>query len=484
MNSRRRAEGGSAIALVLVIVIMLAGLAAALATVSFASNTASGGLQSGLQARYAAAAGIEWAKVFIIQSTYDQNGNTWLRSNSFPVPPTGAMLPLPNQTPLFNSSLGGSRVEVWVYNLDASGQNNNYRIVSRGTSNGVVRLLAQDIRARDTFARWTTFVDAENLHYVGNPTVKGKVHSNQNIDFHGGAGTFEDEVTSRYDFWGEGTTKFKGKTKRYADSIKMPTDNDIAARRSKASGVYDIHEGPGSYSDLGTGVSAKLEFKGNTVTIEATGSLGTKTYVDQPLPPDGVIYVQGDVQSVKGRMQGNVTVATTGKINITGPILYEDVNGNAAMTLYKDGVEQTRVTDINNNYIYNTGSDAWNATGTPKYTYDTNPNYSVPKNATPALGLMAGGAIEITDAAPYNIELHAALFSLNDRWFADTSKAKGNFRFVGAAASKKGGWRSDGTMGYSLSGEYVYDSNLMNNPPAEWLKVDQTFWGPRWEMTR
>jgi hypothetical protein len=172
-------------------------------------------------------------------------------------------------------------------------------------------------------------------------------------------------------------------------------------------------------------------------------------------------------------MRGQTTIATMNEVKISGNLVYEDAQGDPAYLLTKDGVPVPGNTTP--------PGVAWTAAA--GYDYVTNPAYN--PATPPVAGLMAGKKIEVSDTAPYNLELHGAMFSLDQNWSVDvTSNVKGNLRFLGAMATKNPGWRANGSDGYSLSGAYFYDPNLATNPPPQWLVVSQPFWGPRWKMSK
>jgi hypothetical protein len=468
--------------------ILATGIAAGLATISFASNKISASSHMALQASYAAEGAIDQVKAWILSTPYDSVGHVWMMANSLPGPvvdPEDATLPLAGDSPVdwdaspsvvkdrisVGSGATSINVKVWLYSWDLS--HARYRVIAQSTVGGITTTLAQDILARDTFARWVSFQGEGNVNIKGGTIIRGKVHGNREIFVFGGGATFTDDVSCQYGFYYQdgandaNTTFLAGKIGN-ADPIVMPSVGEITNRRTQASGNYDVH-------DNISPVDAEIEFLGDQVRIKAiyrnTGIVKSDTLND--LPTNGVIYVQGDVRSVKGRVRGSTTIATTNEIKITGNLVYEDTQGNPAYLLTKAGepVPGNNTPD----------GVAWTAAA--GYDYIPNPEYR--PTTPPIVGLMAGKKIEVTDAAPYNMELHAAIFSLDENWSVDTtSNVKGNFRFLGAMATRHAGGRSsrNSNDGYSLSGEYIYDTNLRTSPPPQWLIVSQPFWGPRWKM--
>ncbi len=492
MIRRRHSDRGSAIALVLVLIVLIAGMGVALATVTSAHNRSSASFHLTLEATYVAEGALEQAKYAISMSMYDLNGNVWLNTyanpedgdNIYPspgdraVPPTALDPALPTGQPL---KIGRGTAELYAYSEDTRGE--MYRLVVRAVVAERTVTVAQDLRARDTFARYATYVASGALNFLSSSTspttVAGDIHSNGDIFFWGdGSGArfnFLDKVSTagRFRFRNganSGNTSFRS-SQQFAPSVNMPPIRSIDLLRASTTGAYDLHQTNPLYTSANP-INADIQLMGSMVQITAkdsvTGAVLNPGAPAVPLPADGVIYVQGSVTSIKGTSSGQVTVATPGSIDVTGRLTYVDSSGNPAYLLMKNGAPVP-------------GNDTppgvvWDSS----YSYVPNPAYS-PSAGTPAVGLMAGWDVEITPAADYNMELHAAVLSATSNWYANSSpgNVKGNFRFVGSLSSNNPGYRSQGTDGWSLSGGYVYDANLLRNPPPRWLMVEQSFWGPR-----
>jgi len=191
-----------------------------------------------------------------------------------------------------------------------------------------------------------------------------------------------------------------------------------------------------------------------------------------PLPPDGVLYVQGNVRSIKGELSGRLTVSTPGKMNVTGDIVYADRFGNQAMRLEKDGAP-VDPDDLP------AGTEWKEEDG---FRYVANPEFTLEGEQRPALGLMAGYEITLDGSGPDNLQVHGAMFSAASNWRADLNVKKGNLRILGSITTSTPGQRAQGKKGYGGSGEYIYDAALLDNPPPHWLEVSAPFWGPRWRI--
>lgn len=485
---RGHREAGNATALALLATLLISGIAAGLASVSLGVNRSGAGLDTSVFAAYLAEAGMEDGRVAISTSGYSTGaGNVWLDANAIAFDPARETFPdLEIDAPVFQDIAFGDgalrqdhRVDVWVYAMDNVGR--RFRVVARAVAGNVKArpgsvqawdvtgdvsiVLAQEVRARDTFARYATFVDRGTLAF-GTTRVAGDVHSNGNIEFHYGNARFLDRVTAVNGFvYGNGAnagnTSFRDFNPR-VNRIELPSIADVSDFGQFAQPPYNVAG------------DAQLELLGDEVKITVLQS-GTDTVLSestQPLPSDGVIYVQGNVTSIKGAMSGRLTVSTPGTINVTDNILYQDFQGNSAMRLEKDG-QPVVPADF-------PAGTAWKeADG---YKYVPNPDFQLNGDSRPTLGLMAGGQITLDGSGPDNLELHAALFSATSNWTADLNISKNNLRILGSITTSLPGARAQGSSGYAGSGEYIYDASLLDFPPPQWLPVNSTFWGPRWRL--
>lgn len=485
--NRRR---GSALAVTLVIVILVAGFSAALASISFTQNRTSEVANKRVALSYAAEASLEKAVLFVNTSDYDFAGNQWLNGNSpenTVVPPRRAdpRFPSGGDTPVFVDLIGDPavpdaaentkiRVEVFTYALDDKRQ--KFRLMARATRMTEMLILAQDVSAWDTFARFATFADQDTLSF-GETTVKGHVHSNKSIVFYYGGANFSQEVTASEGFYyadgANSSNTHLGAPNPHATPIRMPSIGDLNAMRGSAEAMLNVSGENFHYGNPGDVIDADVEFLNDQVKIKATnrttGLVMTGTYL---LPEEGIIFVQGNVTSVKGTLSKRATLATLGDIRITDNLTYVDSHGTPQYQLTRNGSPVAgNATDP---------GTAWTAAN--GYDYAANPAFS-PDAQRPSLGLMAANRITIADEAPRNVEVHSSLFSLNETWSAEMGTAKENLRIVGSIASKKAGARAQGGQGYALSGGYIYEDDLRQNPPPGWLKVQKPFWGPRWKTT-
>lgn len=465
---------GSALAVALIVIIMLMGMGIALATFSHPFIQRTGEMNLPVKASYAAEAALEKCWYEIATSSYNATGNQWLIANSGATP-TGVIVL--NNVPTGPSPLD-PRVTVRGYALPPfTGPLKDlfYRFEATATwtdLKGATKktTVASEYRARDTFARYMWFVDADSMN-VGNATVKGHVHDNEGINFYYGGATFYKEVAAVDGFTynsgaNTGNTQFNGGSNPTADPVPMPNVNEIANLENKALSGYKFN----GVTDL-----LKITFLGDQVHFQNYSQGGSLlSDVTLPLPSNGLIFVQGNFE-VQGDMQGRVTVASMGEGTVTGDLRYVDADGDIMHQLFLNG------TPVADNATAN--GVAWSeANG---YTWGTNPDYNGDPTNPPAIGILTQGNIYLSKNE-YNMELNAAIFTIQGSWQSDLTTVRGNLMVNGSMVSRDRGWRYQGGtgMGWGLSGIYDYDDNLLNHPPPFYLVVDKPKKGSKWIMNK
>ncbi|OHB75470.1 MAG: hypothetical protein A2Z34_01365 [Planctomycetes bacterium RBG_16_59_8] len=454
MRKRAVNEGisGSALLLVTILISTLMLISGAIVTQVVSRSQLSESLNYHVTSFYAADAGLEEGEYNIRTSSYNTEGNVWLNNNSaadgFP-----AITDLP---------IGNAVVDVVITDNGDSW----HTIVSTATlPDGTKSSVAVQTKGRDNFSKYMFFIDLDSIN-IGTTTVRGDVHANRNVNFYYGGAKMYGNVTAvrgvgYYSGASQANTTFYKEVDGAVDQIAWPNVNDIATLHDTAEGVYQVSNTSAEYSGLGS-FNTEITFNGDQVTITAKRAsngqvLKTGTY---PLPPNNLIFVQGAVTSLKGDINGRVTVATMNKVDITGKVRYVDQDGDPAYRL-----TNAAGTPID---TASTGTNVW---ASPNYNYQLNPDYNPSTPST--LGIMSLMDITITPTAPYNTEMHAATFSYNGNWHCDLTQAKGNLRVLGSMTQKLGGWRYNSAgKGWAKSGEYIYDQNLMTNPPPHFLQVD------------
>lgn len=462
---------GSALAAVLVVTIMATGFVVAMATYTFPYIRTSGAFNHKVYALYSAEAALERVRYDVASSNYDSTGNLWLMANSETVANGGFLA-------YGGLVVGSSTVDVRVFDIGAA-SNQFYRIESTAAYAGRTVTLAWEIRARDTFAKYLFFVDVDNLN-VGTTTLRGSVYVGKTLNNYYGGAKYHKSVESRMGVtYNSGAspanTYYYDTTNFNAPQINIPSTNEIATLHTYAEAPQFDVQNSSSYYSGGGSMNTYVTLTGDQVSIVAkrTGTgVVVNTYTGA-LPANGLIFSQGDVY-IQGDISGRLTAASMGKVNITGKIRYVDGDGDLAYVLTKDG-------DVVPNNDDGT-QNAW--TSANGYDYVANIDFNPDPTAPPVLGLMAAGDIEVVNGAPYNMEQHAATFAATGRWSCNLGSKKGNLRVLGSLVQNKGGWRYNGAgYGYAKSGEYIYDSMLVQTPPPFYLQVDQPLWGPRWELS-
>ncbi len=462
---------GSALAAVLVVTILATGVVVALATYTFPFVRTSGSFNQRICALYAAEAGLERVRYDAASSNYDSTGNLWLMANSDTVANGGFLV-------YDDLVVGSATTDVRVFDIGAQ-PNQYYRVESTATYSDRTVTLAWEIRARDTFAKYLFFVDVDNLN-VGTTTMRGAVYVGKRLNNYYGGAKYYKSVESRmgvtYNAGATSANTFYYDTTNFsAPQVNIPSTSEIATLHTYAEAPQFDVQNSSSYYSGGGSMNTYVTLTGSQVSIVAkkTSNGQVVNSYTGALPQNGLLFSQGDVY-IQGDISGRLTVASMGKVNITGKIRYIDSDGDFAYVLTKDGSVVPNNDDGTTN--------AW--TSANGYDYVANSDFDPDPIAPPTLGLMAAGDIEVANGAPYNMEQHAATFAATGRWSCNLGSKKGNLRVLGSLVQNKGGWRYNGSgYGYAKSGEYIYDSMLLQTPPPFYLNVDQPLWGPRWEIS-
>lgn len=514
MKSIFNREKGTVLVIVLFFLVLVGGVLGGLSMVANTSISQTEYSRQWLDGFYRAEAALQEARYHVFTDSYSSGVNDWLRN------PT-----------MDHSSELGANVDVqnlglaW-FKITATAQ------IDMNDPNSDHRELVWYIREKDYFTKYMMFTNSESGHW-GNAKVHGDIHNNQSLYFHSSDATFYGFVSARnFYFYSGGYSMFEGGYDDDADQISFPTHQDLQAI--------------GSGADIRPVGDCTIEFitdqANNYVTIaRITDATGTTDYVI-PANQDRVIYVDGDVDSIKGHINGRVSVAATGGVDITESLVYVDGNGEPAYQNIMEGggsptwecpacgkvygSNQICMAIVGTRncggevYKYKRwgskkykcrkcGKRYWNNNGgictaqTNEYCntqtveqpppgpgafdyrtadYYTNPDYWEDERYEPnsaytgnsALGIMCAGEIRYGQGAPSNtnIEMNCACLSVNNNFHSDLNRNKYHMRIVGSIVSHRRGWRYSGSSGYPRSGMYVYDNNLMNNPPPSFLEVN------------
>ncbi len=174
---------------------------------------------------------------------------------------------------------------------------------------------------------------------------------------------------------------------------------------------------------------------------------------------DGIFYFEDRIRSLKGQLNGNVTLVSDQNVKITGTIQYVDGNGETA---YLNGLK-------------------------PSEEYIPNPDFE----RDHALGVIAKDAILYSKGSPNTMEINASLISIEDRVGFEGIKidASGKAKRNGGKKIKTSLRRSGSIMcafrpmatllnskgqvetGFK-EGASVYDRSLLANPPPGYPTED------------
>jgi Tfp pilus assembly major pilin PilA len=489
-------EKGNTLVIVMIVAILVSSSVAIGFNYVISKDKTVRAFQQLVQLKYSAEAALEEVKANIRYSSYVNGRNQYLMNNSSY-----------GGTTVFTKTLGNTMITAKLFSL--GGYWHRIEAFATGTDN--IRYgLAVQVRERDDFSKYLFFVDLDDIN-IGTTTIRGQVHGNKRIkNYFGGAKYYENVEAANqgtgscpsgcscnYGFaYCSGATAsntyYYKNTDPQAQYIPLPTTNDIATLHNYAVDCYDVSNSStcwSSYGNFNTEIEFIFDAFSQTTKVKITAKHittgATLKSVTLPLPPNNLIFVQNKITSLKGDLYGRVTIAVqdssrcgvgdadtcNAAVNLTGPINYLDQDGDKAYLLY----------DQYNNVVNDTPAGVkWVE---PQYRYKANPNYNpvTPSN----LAIMAVGDIkQKCSTSPYNLTVNGVFLSSQGNWHLGLScstNSKGNYRFVGAMISKYSGWRYSclnppsctSYEGWGLSGEYIYDTNLLNNPPEWMLQINK-----------
>ncbi|MFH0795551.1 MAG: hypothetical protein V2A65_00645 [Candidatus Omnitrophota bacterium] len=306
---------------------------------------------------------------------------------------------------LAEHSIGNCLVTVTVTGPAAD---NYYQITATGRFSGVNPLRRSvAIQAIPpgflAMSQYMFFVNNAHLTIGTGAEVWGNIHSNRNIMIYGSGTIFHDDIEAvnrilYYNGATEGNTVYYADHTEGVDPVPMPAATELDALRPYA--VTD-----GYYMDG----NLTVEFLSDgTVTLNGGSALS--------LPPNGVIFAEGDV-NISGTVKGQVTVVSASGMNVTDNLKYESLTAS-------------------------------------------------PPNI---LGLIAERDIYIPNSAPNDLEIDAAMLTRTGKAWASVSQAKGTLIIRGSVASDQPcSFANTNGKGYTTR-RYYYDENLLTYVPPHYL---------------
>ena len=427
MNERRKKSGcfhlasrrGSALVIVLSVVVLVTALMFVFIGRTGAEFRSQRFARENEQAYWEAAGQMNLAMYIINTSSYNiGDHNQVLAANA----DTGNPIP---DTSVRATSVPGA--PGW-YKLEAS--------VTVGSATRTMRLMVSE---SDTFARFRLFSGGHNQTIAEN--TGGDVHVNGSLTFSGPDLVFAGNVTSTLGFTYENGADSSnvtvwGEKDENADAISMP---DISYLAALAVEPYYI-DGPDR--------NVRIELKRDSVRFTQAGAENDGEY---PLPANGVIYVEGNIEEVRGKVEGRLTIVGAKSIYINSSIQYVDASDKTA-------------------YLYGTDSTK---------PYAPNPDYK----GNSCLALIAAENVLISESADNKIEINALMLAKNGHvgiegytllfdgsvFSYSHGFLKDSVRYLGAIITNERSidrivYGSLVVSGFAAS-EFVYDGRAGQNPP-------------------
>jgi len=389
------------------------------------------------------------AHAVVKTSEYDATGNVALHA-ALAGTPTGLKNSAGADTFVFWT---GERAEVLVSQLEPE----LFQLDALARYGGATVHVRSLVRERDSFARYTLFVNAANVN-LGGAVSDGRIHSNRGVRFRFPGHTYP-TVTAVTGFsytdgaTPENTTLGPGSNDAVAP-IPMPDLGDIQDREAYGDGSLEALLGGQPASNY----RVSLRFLGNAYELKAVHKTTGVTLNSGPLPlpPEGVVYLDTKLEGLVGVLSGRVTLAVTGAITITGSLKYVDANGNPA-------------------YLNGTPAD-------PALPYVPNPAYQ----GNAALGVMAGGDVLYGSSIGQRLELNGYFFSRGRFGVPNSSYGvRATLRSLGGHTVETGVVgayvNSSGTVTAGFQDRvYLFDRKLADAPPPHFLALDE----PRFSAVR
>ena len=348
------------------------------------------------QAFQTAEAGLEWILRVSADPATDDHLQNWVAANGWGTFRT--------------ANLGAGTYSLSVSGLDAG----YYTVTSTGTVGSSTRAITMGIKPGVTgsMAQFMFLTANADQNWGTGASVWGDIHTNKNLKiYHLGDPlklNFHDGVSASGDisyYWGakEGVNVFyheTGQPVKGAAKIEMPKMNDNLKTYAQNDGYY---------------------YTGSTTTVELKSDGKVKINgVEKDLPPNGVIYAEGDVE-VKRTLNGKLTIVSKKDVEITGNIVYK--NGTAE--------------------------------GHPD-----------------VLGLIAQKDVLVTKDVPKDTTINAAMLAVDGTVkIADDIGSKGTLNITGSIVKNKFGYFKSGEIGYTTR-NYYFDPNFYTSEPPHYLHYE------------
>lgn len=305
---------------------------------------------------------------------------------------------------------------VYVEPLADGGWFNMFAAVSYGSD--YQRVVRQVFRECDSFASYNLFVDQHPVGISGTPS--GAIHSNRRIQFFFAGGSYAHSVSAveGFEFLAgatpDNTTLNAANSAAAEVDLQLSPEDDTHLDELRTNALpeltfdetvdlkIDLYVNDGSQwieierwskpevTSITEDVVVGYEqvnpdegpiYESQTREVKVPGQLLETR--NQLMPENGLIFSGGEILRLEGEVIGRLTIASAESIRITGNIVYQDEEGDAAML---------------------NGDKPW-------LPYEENPDYD--NRAT--LGVIAQKDVLYTTSVPENFELHAALLAVTGR---------------------------------------------------------------------
>ncbi len=260
--------------------------------------------------------------------------------------------------------------------VEPAGPNRWYRMIASSDYLGAVGTTVTFVRDGTSYVSYNYYVEQHSLGVSGN--VRGKVHSNQKVEFHYPDGTYEGQVSAGngFDFLNGASaenTTFLGKTEASAAEKELLSRVDFAELESASAYVAPLGV-DAQIRFLGEQIEISLFEKSTTVNVPSTHlerhytgtaynddtgqwepqyeDVEVTIYEDQVVGGqwistethgiNGIFYFPDQVTSVGGDVQGHVTLVTEKDLVIRESIRYRDAEGDYAFVQNGEAGQPTK----------------------------------------------------------------------------------------------------------------------------------------------
>ena len=361
---------------------------------------------------------------YLAESAVDR-GLVWLRSQL--VPPQGVQ-----RLVLFGGwqALGTSGSYLATVQPDANNtasQIKRYTVEGWGAAGPQAEPVAMHrtslVVQTESFAQYAYFTDSERswpngiqVYFITADRIEGPTHTNGQFAMYGRP-VFEGPVSSvanRIEYWGG--SQFTQPVFREPPKLGVPAKQ---FPRSYPTTIVDAAREGGTVLRGDTAVALLAD---GTMRVTNTGG-GIRNQV-MPLPPNGVLYVEGGSVTLQGTLKGQLTIGTSGDVRVVNSV-----------------------------------------------TYASDPR--VNPQSKDLLGIVAGQNVTVARGAPNNVTIDASIMALNrsfgvEGWWE--RPPRGTLSVYGGIVQANRGvvGSFNGSNGTKLSGftkDYRYDPRLRSMSP-------------------